>query len=604
MPGSPSRVDKAMGHRSIRVRILAAFFLAFIALASTIAYGIGQLRDIGQELDAVNTGFLPMSKVSVELSALVRQLDRDHDRFARQGAAGRRSTASLYRAGIQDLVQQGRSTVVQAKELVTHPDDHAALTRVDDVLIEVQVQADDYERVVGEWLSVEGTDKSEQASRLLADLDRRRQTLSAAGSLIQAIVDGQVEQVSRRTAEAQNQALFVSVSLGTISLILASIITGFALRALRPIGELTAQVQRVAAGDLTGRVEISTDDEVGVLAQEFNTMARAVAERDHTLQERAETLDQLQTRLRKVLDTITSGLIVTEDEHVQVINPAAATLWTLRPGQNLPVWLSSLAPGLHETVASGQRQYTIHVEPFGTNGTLIVGEDVTERVRVRERLMRTERLALVGRMLAQITHEVRNPLNAMSLNAEMLGDELEGTEATAMLATITGEIRRLEVVTGRYLHLSRKRVPQMAKTAPRMLVERVVQVEQAALEAAGVTTSIEGEAPNPVEVDVDAVERTLRNLLRNAVEAGADTVTVCVSATDQMMEVMVADNGPGMSQDQAAQAFDPFFTTKASGTGLGLAIGRQELEEIGGILDHESSPDGGARFILQVPIHT
>jgi hypothetical protein len=124
-----------MGHRSIRVRILAAFFLAFIALASTIAYSIGQLRDIGQELDAVNTGFLPMSKVSVELSALVRQLDRDHDRFARQGAAGRRANAALYRAGIQDLVQQGRTTTARAQTLVKHPDDHAAISRVDDVLI-------------------------------------------------------------------------------------------------------------------------------------------------------------------------------------------------------------------------------------------------------------------------------------------------------------------------------------------------------------------------------------------------------------------------------------------------------------------------------------
>jgi nitrogen fixation/metabolism regulation signal transduction histidine kinase len=591
-----------MGHRSIRVRILAAFFLAFIALASTIAYGIGQLRDIGQELDAVNTGFLPMSKVSVELSALVRQLDRDHDRFARQGAAGRRANAALYRAGIQDLVQQGRTTTARAQTLVKHPDDHAAISRVDDVLIEVEVQADDYENVVAEWLRVEGTEQTEQANRLLADLDRRRQTLSAAGSLIQAIVDGQVEQVSRRTAEAQNRALLVSVSLGGISLILASLITGFALRALRPIGELTAQVQRVAAGDLTGRVEISTDDEMGVLAQEFNTMAEAVAERDHAIQERAETLDQLQLRLRKVLNTITSGLIVTEEGQIHEINPAAATLWSLCLGEHLPGWLASLEPGLHESVSTGHRLYTVHVEPFGAQGTLIVGEDVTERVQVRERLMRTERLALVGRMLAQITHEVRNPLNAMSLNAEMLGDELKGKEATAMLATITGEIRRLEHLTGRYLHLSRKRVPQMARTSPRALVERVVNIEQAALNAAGVQAVVEGEAPTPVEIDVDAVERTLRNLLRNAVEAGADTVTVCLLVDDTTMKVTVSDNGPGMTTMEAAQAFDPFFTTKASGTGLGLAIGRQELEEIGGRLDHEADRDGGARFVLDVPI--
>ena len=306
-----------MGHRSIRVRILAAFFLAFITMAATIGYGIGQLRSIGQELDAVNAGFLPMAKVSVELSALVRQLDRDHDRFARQGSAAR-SNASLYRAGIEDLVSQGRIASQHATTLVTHPDDRAAIARIDDVLDEVEAQTSDYEQVVIQWLTTQNSADGAQSNGLLADLDRRRQALSAAGSLIQAIIDGQVEQVSRRTANAQNQALLISVSLGATSLILASLITGFALRALSPIGQLTTQVQRVAAGDLTGRVELTSNDEMGVLAQEFNVMAKAVADRDMALQDRAETLDRLQLRLRKVLDTITSGLLVTKNKQVQM----------------------------------------------------------------------------------------------------------------------------------------------------------------------------------------------------------------------------------------------------------------------------------------------
>ena len=74
-----------------------------------------------------------------------------------------------------------------------------------------------------------------------------------------------------------------------------------------------------------------------------------------------------------------------------------------------------------------------------------------------------------------------------SLNAEVLADELSDSEATAMLDTITGEIRRLEVITGRYLHLSRKRVPQMARTIPKELVERLVDVERAAMSAAKTT---------------------------------------------------------------------------------------------------------------------
>ena len=217
--------------------------------------------------------------------------------------------------------------------------------------------------------------------------------------------------------------------------------------------------------------------------------------------------------------------------------------------------------------------------------------------------MRTERLALVGRMLAQVTHEVRNPLNAMSLNAEMLSDELTSTEGTAMLETITGEIRRLENITGRYLHLSRKRVPQMARTSPHSMIARIVDVERAAMKASGVTPHLRGESQQIVEIDVDAVERTLRNLLRNSVEAGAKNIEINSHIQSQYLTIVVSDDGPGMSMDEAEQAFDPFFTTKARGTGLGLAIARQELEEIGGKLEHSNVVDGGAEFKLSVPIN-
>ena len=81
-----------------------------------------------------------------------------------------------------------------------------------------------------------------------------------------------------------------------------------------------------------------------------------------------------------------------------------------------------------EALPFGDRLLNVDLVPFGLRGALIVGEDVTERIRDRERLARSERLALVGQMLAQVTHEVRNPLNAMSLHAEILCDELADPE--------------------------------------------------------------------------------------------------------------------------------------------------------------------------------
>lgn len=593
-----------LGTRSIRVRILAAFVLALASFGTTVAYGLVQLRTIGAELDAVNAGFLPMSKIGVELTSLVAQLDRDHDRFARSGpqtTIARRTNAALYRQSIQDAVTRGRTAAAKANRRLTHQEDLATLARIESVFDELEAQTVSYEQAVTSPLLDPDGAESKRAE-LLADLDRQRQVLASGASLVQALVDGQVAQVSRRAAAAQNTAVVITGSLGTLTLLLAAALAGLALVSLRPIGQLIEQVQRVAAGDLTGRIDLGSNDEMGLLASEFNVMSAAVADRDRTLKERAATLESLQARLRQVLDTITAGLVVIEHAEVAVTNPAAETLWGIAPGDALPSWMENLRPGHDDGLLIGDQRFTLVCVPFGETGTLIVGEDVTERHAVRERLMRSERLAVVGRMLAQITHEVRNPLNAMSLNAELLNDEVDGTEAQAMLQTITDEIRRLEALTGRYLHLSRPRVPQLSVVDPERMISELLRTEGPALDRAGVSVEFTAQTTGPVALDADAVSRAVRNLVRNASEAGATAVGLRLTCTAAQLTLQVTDNGPGLTDEQLEQAFDPFFTTKARGTGLGLAISRQEIEEVAGRLEFDPTHQRGARFILTLPL--
>ena len=593
-----------MNRHAIRTRILAAFALALVSMTATLAYGIHQMEAIGQELEAVNNGLLPLSKVSVELGALVSQLDRDHDRFARPGSANdaaRKANATLYRKSIKDTLARGMLTAGRAQRQAPHSEDTEVLAKLHAVFLEMEEQSAGYALAVSDWFDATESADEASSSRLLADLERRRQGLAAGADLAQGLVEGQIERVSRRTARAQRSALIISIALGVLCLVLSAALAGVALVALKPIGTLIGQVQRVAAGDLTGRIELNTDDEMGVLAAEFNTMADAVSERDQALLERARSLEELQSRLRQILDTITAGLVVVSDGRIQTLNPAAAKLWGVAEGQAPPSWMLALEPGVHAQVTVEGALYAISAVPFGTEGNLVVGEDITEREAVRERLMRSERLALVGRMLAQITHEVRNPLNAMSLNAEMLSDEVSSPDAKAMLDTIGGEIRRLERLTERYLHLSRKRVSERVLTDPRDLLRSLLAMDEGALSNAGLTVDLSEHTPVPVEFDADAVTRAIRNLLRNAAEAGASRMHIEVAEIADQLQFALTDDGPGLDAEQTTQAFDPFYTTKARGTGLGLAISRQEIEEVGGTLVHDADHTGGARFVLSIP---
>lgn len=575
---------------SIRIRILAAFVLSLSAMAGALGYGISQLREVGRGLEAVNSGFLPLAEVGVELVAISRQLDRDHDRFAREQSgpvAGRRANATLYRASLHEAVARGRLAAVQAERVVSSADDTNTIAQTVQVLETIELQATEYETAVGQWSAAQQSGDQAESARLLAELDRRRQALSAGAGRTAALVEGQILRVSQRTVQAQNQAMVVSGALAALALLLSSVLAFVTLVALRPIGQLTAQAQRLGAGELGTRIELHTPDEMGMLAAEFNAMADAVEERER--------------RLRGVLNTMAAGLVLSEHGQIDMANPAAKSLWSIGPGDPLPAWLGKVGVGHHESHPEGGRLYTLDVAPFGEQGTLVLGEDVTDRVAVRDRLARSERLALVGQMLAQITHEVRNPLNAMSLNAELLSEDLPEGEAQAMLQTITGEIRRLEQLTSRYLDLSRRRQPILVPTHPLQLARQVLQVEEEALRRADVSAEVSGSEGEVVELDADALNRALRNLILNAVEAGAQHIQIAVEQLQSEVRLIIRDDGPGLTPEQIEQVFEPFYTTKAKGTGLGLAISRQELEETGGQLLCAGAEDGGAVFTLILP---
>jgi signal transduction histidine kinase len=195
----------------------------------------------------------------------------------------------------------------------------------------------------------------------------------------------------------------------------------------------------------------------------------------------------------------------------------------------------------------------------------------------------------------------------MSLNAELLAEDLADSPHHELVETITREIRRLDQLTGRYLEMSRGRRSELNPVDPLELVKDVLLAEGQALQQAGVETVLQGVSPGVVEVDTDALRRALLNILRNASEAGATRVELALrtlqgekSSTDRLV-LQIQDNGPGIEPTQVKRVFEPFFTTKAGGTGLGLAISRQELEDVGGSLVANSEPDQGSRFVLEIP---
>ncbi len=582
---------------SLTVRILAAFLFSFLGLSGAMAYALVQLEEVGEDLTVSNAGYLPLSSMTTRLQSAQERIDSDLERAIDEpNPPWERMQASTTRHArlLEDVVQAARATVAAVLPEATHPEDIARLTSLSGQLESIASLHAEYQGLTDAYLALGVAGDREGADALYDSLSGSRRELELEIGQLGKNVEASVRRVNERTAAAQERAVLLAGGLGLGALLIGSVMLAFAAVSLRPIPRLIAEVQRIAAGDYAARADVGGQDELGILAAEVNVMAAKI-------EQRAAEIEAARRRLSSVFDAIRLGLVVVRGTRVELTNPAARELWDLAEGGTLPSELREAG----EALDFHGRRFDLRQVPFG-DGLLVVGEDVTERLQARERLARSERLALVGQLLAQVTHEVRNPLNAMSLNAELLSEEIEALpedrreEALAILGTVTSEIGRLEEVTEQYLDLARLRQASPEPEDVAVLVRGVTRLLDEELRRGGVRLELSIHEVGELEIDGSQVRRALLNVVRNAAQSGATTISVGLARTERHVELTVRDDGPGMDPDVAAQAFDPFFSTRSRGTGLGLAITRRILEDHGGqvrIHTHE----GGTEVVLALP---
>ncbi len=228
--------------------------------------------------------------------------------------------------------------------------------------------------------------------------------------------------------------------------------------------------------------------------------------------------------------------------------------------------------------------------------------------RQRDELRRAERLAAVGRISAQITHEIRNPLNAIGLNAELLAEELEDAQAPAearqLVVAISREVDRLNGVAEEYLRFARLPRPSLGRHDLNELVGSLLDFLAPELQAAGVEVVRElAPAALPLRADEGQLRAVFLNLVRNSREAmpGGGRLTVRTRRGGEAVEAEVADTGGGIPPEDLTRIFEPFYSTKERGTGLGLAFVLQVVKEHGGTVRCESAAGRGTTFTLRLP---
>jgi nitrogen fixation/metabolism regulation signal transduction histidine kinase len=266
-------------------------------------------------------------------------------------------------------------------------------------------------------------------------------------------------------------------------------------------------------------------------------------------------------------------------------------------------------------VADGDLSVTVPVESSDEIGELAQSfndmvEQLRERKHLEERLHEAEHLSRVGQLASGIAHEIRNPLNYISLAIDHLKDEIRTScpekqaEMDDIANTIKEEVRKANYMVLNFMNYGRPLKLRRTHVAYADIIDRALTVLREKLneQKVAVRMELDPELP-PVYCDQELIRNCLFNFITNGAQAmpQGGTITLGASFRDSFFRLTFADQGTGIAPEDLEKIFQPYFTTKEAGIGLGLAITDRIIREHGGRIEVESTPGAGTVITVLLP---
>ena len=228
-------------------------------------------------------------------------------------------------------------------------------------------------------------------------------------------------------------------------------------------------------------------------------------------------------------------------------------------------------------------------------------------VEAHEQLAHSEKVATLGRVAAQVAHEVRNPLAGLLLYSEHLKGKLDGKLSNGdaqLIDKIIGTINNLAATTEQILNFARPVTLAPKRVDLNEVAQDVIQLLSTDITAHGIETSLElDSSPVAGMLDEASIRAATLNLVLNAVQAMSKggSLTISTSAGSGKLKMLITDTGPGMSLEQIKQIFEPFNTTKSRGLGLGMPYAQKIIQQHGGQITVDSKQGQGTQVIIELP---
>ena len=386
----------------------------------------------------------------------------------------------------------------------------------------------------------------------------------------------------------------------------------------------------VAGGRTMGAVSLSSE-RAGTFGKTELTLVAAVLAQAAIALENARLVELLSSAKReweKTVDAISQAICIV-DAHGTVrranrvfaeLIQTAVTAIPGRPWIGLlpPQWSDPVARAIAEPTVStaeiraGDRTLLLTAIPMAEPGAaVLVFEDQTDRRRLQEQLIQSEKMSAIGQLIAGVAHDLNNPLASVVGFSDFLAEAGEiPPSLQEPLQVIRQEAERAATIVKNLLSFARRQEGERTPLPVRGLLDSTLALLRNQLMAHKVEATLEVEPGLPdIEVSANQIKQVFVNIINNACQAIASDapsgrIWITAKRVHDSVAVSVTDSGPGMPEEIASRVFEPFFTTKpeGAGTGLGLSISQGIMKEHGGRITVETPPGGGATFTVELPL--
>jgi two-component system sensor histidine kinase HydH len=347
----------------------------------------------------------------------------------------------------------------------------------------------------------------------------------------------------------------------------------------------------------------------------------------------SKAYNRMQTHTGMVLENIADGIIVLDNKGIiSVFNRAAERIFRRAENEAVGTSVDGLDPAIREMLEdaaniqssdrsseikvrvpeAGERLLSVRVSSFAgaggeTDSVIVIVRDVTEERAMEENIRRTEQLTAMGKLASAVAHEVRNPLNAISMIAQRLGREFSPSQGEedyrGLVGTVRSESARINGIIEEFLRFARPpKLNRQPVDMDELLSETVSLIRAQAMER-GIEIDEVYSSLGVWNVDREQTKQVLLNLLLNGIEAmpGGGSLSIKSYVVEGRLCVEISDTGGGIPEEDLPRIFDLYFTTKDAGTGLGLSIVQRVVAEHGGWIDVDSEPGKGTTFRICLP---